>query len=56
MKNNNKLNPNWITDFVDAEGCFYVRVSKNKSYKRGWEIQVVFQIKLHIRDKDLLLN
>jgi LAGLIDADG endonuclease len=52
----NKINPNWITGFVDGEGCFYVHIDKRKNRKSGWHIQACFQIKLHIKDKDLLLQ
>lgn len=51
-----ELNPNWITGFVDGDGCFTVRITESKRYKAGWFIQASFQIKLHIKDKDLLLN
>ena len=51
----NKLNPYWVTGFVDAEGCFYIRLYRNKDYKIGWAIQACFQIQLHHRDKNLLL-
>jgi len=30
-----KLNPNWVTGIIDAEGCFYVRFAKSKNYKTG---------------------
>lgn len=53
---NSKLDPNWVTGFTDGEGCFMINISKNNSYKTGWCIYVSFQIKLHIRDKDLLLD
>lgn len=52
----NKLNPNWITGFVDAEGCFYVRFHISKKHKTGWGVCVCFQIRLHVRDKNLLLR
>jgi hypothetical protein len=32
---NNKLNPNWITGFVDGEGCFKVYLNKRKDRKSG---------------------
>jgi hypothetical protein len=51
-----KLNPNWITGFIEAEGCFYVSLGKPKSSKDSWRISASFQIMLHIKDKDLLLN
>lgn len=49
-----KLNPNWITGFTDAEGCFYIRISQSKTHKIGWKIQVSFEIGLYAKDKDLL--
>lgn len=56
MENKNlELNPNWITGFVDAEGCFYVRFVKSNSYKTGWLVQACFQLGVHNRDLELLL-
>jgi len=51
-----KLNPYWITGFVDGEGCFYVRISKSNKHKVGWRVHMCFEISLHIRDKLLLEN
>nr|AWL21282.1 LAGLIDADG endonuclease [Gamarada debralockiae] len=51
-----KLNPYWVTGFVDAEGCFSLNMTENKSYKIGWRNQAFFKITLHIRDKNLLLQ
>jgi len=51
-----KLNPNWVTGLVDAEGCFYVRLTKSKNHKIGWWIQACFQLGFHVKDKDLLLQ
>jgi hypothetical protein len=31
----NKLHPNWVTGFVDAEGCFNVYLAKRKYHKSG---------------------
>ncbi len=53
---NNKLDPNWVTGFVDGEGCFNVHIDKRKDRKSGWYIQACFQVALHSRDKDLLLQ
>lgn len=51
---NNKIDPNWITGFTDAEGCFLLIVRKSLKYKLGWQIEANFTINLHARDKDLL--
>jgi hypothetical protein len=48
------LHPNWITGFIDAEGSFYVKVSKSKFTKVGWVIQPYFAICLHSKDLPLL--
>ena len=34
-KNNIKLNPLFVSGFIDGEGCFYVFVTKNKKFKVG---------------------
>lgn len=34
-KKKNKLNPNWIIGFTDAEGCFMINITKFKSNKIG---------------------
>ncbi len=53
---NNKLHPYWITGFVDGEGCFKVILRKKDNFKTGWKLEVRFQILLHIRDKNLILD
>jgi len=53
---NNKLNPNWVTGFTDAEGCFMINITKRKTNKMRWQIRPCFQIKLHYRDKKLLMK
>lgn len=45
---------NWITGFVDAEGCFIIGISENKRYKLGWTVKLSFTICLHARDEALL--
>jgi hypothetical protein len=47
------LNPQFITGFVDAEGCFYVGIHKVPKATTGYSIKISFQIGLH--RKDLLL-
>jgi LAGLIDADG endonuclease len=55
-KKNNKLDPNWVTGFVDGKSCFTLSIVKNVRYNTGWVVQPCFQIKLHYRDEDLLLQ
>lgn len=54
--NDLQIDPWFITGFSDGEGCFSCSVLKSSSYKFGWEVQPIFQIKLHIRDYPLLLR
>lgn len=49
-----KLNPWFVTGFVDAEGCFSMSVLRRKSAAIGWTIQPSFIITLHLRDIELL--
>ena len=53
---NNKLNPNWVTGFTDAEGCFMINITKRKTKRMEWQIRPCFQIKLHSRDNKLLIR
>jgi hypothetical protein len=49
-----KLNPWFITGFVDAEGSFQISIIENKKYKTGWAVSPKFQIGLHEKDRALL--
>jgi hypothetical protein len=51
---NNKLNPNYVSGFIDAEGCFHVSIVKNLTLSLGASVRAVFQISLHIKDEVLL--
>ena len=53
---NNKLDPNLATGFIDGEGCFRTSLTKSKDRKIGWKLYLSFQIRLHIRYKDLLVE
>ena len=46
-----KLDPWWVTGFIDGEGCFTVSIVKNKNLKHGWQVDPCFQISLHKKDK-----
>ncbi len=46
MNNNlkiKKLNPWFVTGFLDAEGCFQVNLTKSKT-KIGWAVQATMSI------------
>lgn len=49
-----KMNPWFITGFVDGEGCLSVTIVKNKELKVGWRVQPSFQLELHRRDQAIL--
>ena len=49
-----KMNPWFITGFVDGEGSFWVNISRENTFKIGWRVKLFFQIALHKRDKVLL--
>lgn len=53
-KGNHQLNPNYITGFVDGEGCFHITISKKAGYTTGYSVNLVFSIGLHSKDADLL--
>ena len=50
----NGLNPYYITDFTDGEGCFFVGVSPDSKSKTGYRVKANFQIGLHLKDLALL--
>jgi hypothetical protein len=49
-----KLNPDWVTGFVDAEGTFAIKVIKRSKYKLGWNAEPSFSINMHSKDFPLL--
>ena len=53
-KQNLKINPQFLTGFIDAEGCFTISITRDKKYKTGWQVRLFFQISLHEKDKALL--
>lgn len=50
----NELDPNFVTGFTDAEGCFRISILKNKEIRTQWWVQAVFRITLHRKDKAIL--
>jgi hypothetical protein len=49
-----KLNPWFVTGFIDAEGSFTVTVVKDSKRKLGWRVECKFQLGIHERDLPLL--
>ena len=57
VKNQNiiRSNPNWISGFTSAEGCFFIDIYKSKT-KLGEAVKLEFQLTQHSKDKQLLIN
>lgn len=53
-KNTFYLNPDYITGFVDGEGCFTISIFKDARRLTGWQVKPIFSISLHNRDIKLL--
>lgn len=49
-----KLNPYYVTGFVDGEGSFIVGVNPNSKHSTGYRVKATFSIGLHKRDLSLL--
>ena len=45
----------FITGLFDAESSFVVTILKNSRYKTGWNVQARVQIKMHEKDRPLIL-
>jgi len=54
LENNNKLNPWYVTGFVDGEGCFNINITKSSSNLIGYQVQARFIIEIHIKDIEIL--
>lgn len=53
-KNTFYLNPDYITGFVDGEGCFSLSIFKQDRSLTGWQVKPIFSISLHNKDIKLL--
>nr|AYE93323.1 LAGLIDADG homing endonuclease [Termitomyces sp.]AYE93324.1 LAGLIDADG homing endonuclease [Termitomyces sp.] len=49
-----KINPWFLTGFVDGEGCFSIKIQHNAKLKTKWRVRPVFSITLHVKDVSLL--
>jgi len=50
------MDPLFITGILDAESSFVVAMLKNPRYKTGWNVKARVQIKMHEKDRFLLLK
>ena len=49
-----KLDAQWITGFVDGEGCFHVAINAHKEMTIGYQVLPEFTVVQHKRDIQLL--
>jgi len=49
-----KLDVQWITGFVDGEGCFHVGINKNSEMTIGYQVLPEFTVVQHKRDVQVL--
>jgi LAGLIDADG endonuclease len=49
-----RLDPQWVTGFVDGEGCFHVSINKHSKMTIGWQVLPEFRIVQHSRDEAVL--
>lgn len=43
-----------MTGFFDAEGCFHISITTNKTCKIGWQVKACFAVSLVTKDLALL--
>lgn len=46
--------PNWLTGFIDGEGCFHIGLKKSSLYAVGYQVKISFSVSQHSRDEVLL--
>ena len=49
-----KLDAQWITGFVDGEGCFFVGINKHPEMTAGYQVLPEFTVVQHERDVQIL--
>ena len=54
LVNNKKIpDPQWVAGFVSGEGCFFVKITKDRNIAEVG-VQILFQVSQHERDIELL--
>ncbi len=54
MDSKSKINPYWLSGFVDGEGTFYIGINKHQEMIAGWQVLPEFRIVQHQKDIKLL--
>ena len=49
-----KLDAQWITGFVDGEGCFHVGINAHEEMTAGYQVLPEFTVVQHERDVQVL--
>ena len=49
-----KLEAEWVTGFVDGEGCFHVGINEHPEMRTGYQVLPEFTVVQHERDVQLL--
>ena len=49
-----RLDAQWVTGFVDGEGCFHVSINKVREMSIGWQVLPEFRVVQHERDLSVL--
>ena len=49
-----KINPYWVSGFVDGEGTFYVGINRNITMKSGFQVLPEFRVVQHEKDIKVL--
>lgn len=55
INNFNFLNNAWLSGFIDAEGCFYIRLLKRSNYICGYQIRLCFFLDQTLSNEDLII-
>nr|YP_009262022.1 LAGLIDADG endonuclease [Chrysoporthe austroafricana]AMX22097.1 LAGLIDADG endonuclease [Chrysoporthe austroafricana] len=50
---NGTIDPYWLAGFTNAEGCFFINISKSKTIQ-GYSVQLKFVLTQHSKDKQLM--
>ena len=46
--------PYWLAGFVSGEGCYFINLTKSKTQRTGFQIQLRFQLTQHSKDEILM--